>query len=228
MAPNTAPTSAVVVCPLEFERQALVRAGLEASCELNCCGPGAEAITRWLARRAEEEGSGERKPVILAGVAGALDAAHPAGSAWVIERLIGADGREWQPSFTGRVTAPKDRTAVITSVMSLLTTPQAKRSAAESTRAALVDLESAAFAEAATRANWPWAIVRGVSDGADMKLPPTVEQWVDEAGRSRMSRVLGSLALRPWSLRGLMHLRANSRAAMDGVAELIRRMISEG
>ena len=199
---------------------------MAASCELSCYGPGVEAITRWLARRAEEEGTGPRKPVILAGVAGALDAAHPAGSAWVIERVIGPNGSQWEPTLMPPRAHGGARTAVITSVASVLASAQARRDVARESQAGLVDLESAAFAEATTRAGLQWAIVRGVSDGADAKLPPAIDRWVDEAGRTRPGRVVASLALRPWWLARVIRLRASSQAAMAAVAALGLAMVS--
>jgi len=56
-----------IVCPLEFERRALARAGLATLCDLHRSGPGRAAITAWAAAIDPPPG-----PVVLAGLAGGL------------------------------------------------------------------------------------------------------------------------------------------------------------
>jgi hypothetical protein len=60
-------------------------------------------------------------------------------------------------------------------------------------------------------------VVRGISDGADESLPLGVEGWTDERGKTRLLRVVGSLARRPWMVREVTQLGARSFLAMDAV-----------
>ena len=57
----------------------------------------------------------------------------------------------------------------------------------------------------------------GISDGAGESLPPGVEGWTDERGKTRLLRVAGSLARRPWMVREVTQLGARSFLAMDAV-----------
>lgn len=214
----------VVVCPLQFERKALVRAGLGVGCELSCCGPGAEAITRWVDRDGPQESVRSPRPVILAGLAGALGDTCAVRSAAVIGAVVGADGRRWTPSLPG---AAGGERAVITSVAASVTSPRARSDLARARHADLVDLESEAFAAVATKAGWRWAIVRGISDGPRTALPPGLDRWIDPAGRTRTARVFGGLARRPWLIPSLLRLRGDSAAAMLAVADMIRGMLEE-
>ena len=69
----------LIVCPLEFERRALVRALRRAPgvghVEVECCGPGAVAVAAW----ADGVGRTER-PIVLAGLAGGLVASARTGT----------------------------------------------------------------------------------------------------------------------------------------------------
>src|SRR6267142_375293 len=116
-------------------------------------------------------------PVILAGLAGALDPAIDAGSAHVIQGVVDGRGNPLAaPSqFNGQSAAASS--CRITTARFTLASAAAKRDWFKRTAANLVDLESAAFARAATRFNWKWAIVRGVSDDAHTSLPANIDQW---------------------------------------------------
>ncbi len=205
--------TAVVVCPLRFERRVLGRAGIGRSCELVCCGAGAAAARRWAA---DHVASG---PVILCGLAGALNSAFDVGTAHAAVTVVGEDGRRMEPSLRehgGPVLACPPRT---------LTTPQARRAWSAGSGADLADLESAAFAHVAVEKGWRWAIVRGVSDGPDDALPADIDDWVDGKGRTRVSLVVRRILRRPERIGPLLRLRADSVAAMEAVAVVVRSML---
>ena len=77
------PSHAFVICPLEFERRALLQAGVGEYCEVSCCGPGALAARQGVQSSATTDG-----PIILAGLAGALREDISKGSAYVASRVI--------------------------------------------------------------------------------------------------------------------------------------------
>ena len=203
---------AIVVCPLEFERRLLVRAGVGRLCELACCGPGAERVRRWASGRTP---SGA---VFLCGLAGALSDRFVVGTACAVAAVLGEDGQT-RPSIT------ESAGAVVSCPASTLTTPAAKRAWAERSGADLVDLESAAFARIAATNGWDWGIVRGVSDGPDTTLPGDIDTWVDGRGRPRPGRVLRAVLGGRVGVGRLARLRADGIAAMAAAAVVLQRML---
>ena len=164
-------------------------------------------------------------PVILAGLAGALDPAIDAGSAHVIQAVVDGRGNPLgSPSpFAAQLAAASS--CRITSARFTLATPAAKRDWFHRTAANLVDLESIAFTRAATRFNWTWAIVRGVSDDAHTTLPANIDQWVDARGSARGWVIAGAIFAQPSLVTSLWRMGRSSRRAMDQVSEKIRELI---
>ena len=205
--------TAVVVCPLRFERRALGRAGVGRYCELVCCGAGAVAAARWAS---DFVASG---PVILCGLAGALNDNFDVGTAHAVAAVVDVDGRRLEPSMW------EQAGPVISCPPSTLRTPQAKQAWSADSGADLADLESEALARVAIEKEWRWGIVRGVSDGPDTTLPAGIDTWVDTAGRTRTGRVLGAMLTGRVGLRRLMRLRSDSTRAMAAAAIVVERML---
>lgn len=222
-APRSLPDP-IVVCPLEYERRSLERAGVGRLSELDCCGPGAERLGAW----AERLGGGERV-VILAGLAGALHSKRPAGTAWQVTGVHDAQRDEpWVPTFDLAGRADGQERCVVTSTTGTVLGPVAKERLAGQTGADLVDLESVVFARAATRLGWRWGIVRGVSDGVDEALPGLIDRWIDERGRSRPGAVALALLRRPGWMPGVIRLAGQSRSAMRAVAARVVEILERG
>lgn len=198
-----------IVCPLEFERSALRRLAAERGWNLACCGPGAAAVAAWARRYGPPAGS----TVVLAGVAGSLRPSVPPGEAVEISSVVDAEAAI---EFVPRRLTELPRVRCI-AVQAPLATVEAKREEAARNRADIVDMESAAFAREAIPRQWRWSVIRGISDGADESLPPGVEHWTDDRGKTRLLRVAGSLARRPWMVREVTQLGARSFLAMDAV-----------
>lgn len=210
----------VVVCPLEFERRALLSAGLNQRCEVICCGPGPTRVASWVKALGDSV-----QPIILAGLAGALVEHARAGSAWIIDEVIDAESdRRWRPTFVPPIRAQGFQRAgvAITSSTTGIASREIKVELHRRTGAALVDLESVAFARAATDEGLRWAIVRGVSDGLGESLPNGVESWVDESGRSRLLTVFGAIIRRPMTLQSVLRLRRQGLIAMRATGNVIR------
>lgn len=213
----------LVLCPLAFERRALLRFG---KLPVVTTGPGAAAIRRAFAARAHWPVR-EPRLVILAGLAGALDARMPAGSAVAVTRVALDASTAVMSSVAHRgpslEAAPDDRVAPVT----VIETPDAVLRPADKTRlhaetgADLVDTESRAFATCARDAGLAWAIVRGVSDGAADALPSEVPSFVHERGETSIGRVLAAIARRPALMRELPALARASRAAIRETAFLV-------
>ena len=215
------PSHACVVCPLEFERRALLQAGVGEYCEVSCCGPGALA-----ARQAVQRSAATDEPIILAGLSGALREDISNGSAHVATRVIDGAGHSWHPSGLAKGSLHGPSGLTIISTAHTITSTQDKRALAERSGADLVDLESTAFAEAASAAGRRWAIVRGVSEGLHDALPADIDEWVDEQGRTRTTVVIAAILRRPALVGEVRRLRADSIEAMNAVAEVIDSMLS--
>jgi hypothetical protein len=207
----------IVVCPLEFERRVLHRAGLGDRCRLDCCGPGPQAVVRWAT------GLTPAAPVILCGLAGSVSPGYPPGSAHVPAAVLADDGQRFAPTL-GLAGGP---TPLLGSADRTLTTPQAKRDWAQRTGANMVDREAAAFARTAAGRDWQWSIVRGVSDGPQTPLPDCVDAWVDPRGRTRAAAVCRAIVLGRVNIRRLNRLRSDSVAALRAAAEIIQRMLDD-
>lgn len=215
------PSHAFVICPLEFERRALLQAGIGKYCEVSCCGPGALATRQGVQSSASTDG-----PIILAGLAGALREDFCNGSAYVATRVIDDAGHSWHPTGIAQGSLPGPSGPTIISTLHTITSTEDKRALAQRSGADLVDLESAAFAEAASVGGRRWAIVRGVSDGLHDALPEDIDEWVDAKGRTRTSVVIAAILRQPALAGEVRRLRADSIAAMTAVAEVIDSMFS--
>lgn len=210
--------SPVLLFPLRFEAEVVSRTrrrrGL-APLDSAVCGPGADAVRRWIDRAAEtslRDGRG----AILVGTAGGLDPALASGTAARIGEVVAPDARRWSPTLE----LDQPRGAIRATSVEGVASPAEKRSLRATTGADAVDLESVAFAEACDARAIPWAIVRGISDAAEEALPVDVGRWVDDRGRTRPLAVLASLLRRPSLIGTLRRLSRTSRAALEDASNL--------
>jgi nucleoside phosphorylase len=199
----------LVVCPLRFERD-IVRRTVRVNASVACCGLGAEAVRTW-ARTQDEH----HDAIVLVGTAGALDPTIRAGTARGVTEVIDVDtGRTWTPPLS---VASPDCRAVQTHAP---VTGAARIDLRAASNAAIVDMESVAFAQAAEAAGWRWGIVRGVSDDADHELPPEVTSFTAENGRTRPLGIALALARRPQLARELIGVRRRAIDAMRAATYL--------
>lgn len=90
---------------------------------------------------------------------------------------------------------------------------------------AIVDLESAAFAAAATRAGLPWVVLRAVSDTAAESVPALLNRSRDEGGAVRRGSVAWGLLTDPGALLPLLELRGRVRTCADRLAHAVEMMM---
>lgn len=207
----------IIVCPLRFERDALMKRPLLASrCRIICCGPGMQGINSWA-----DSAAPDAAPVILAGLAGALSDQFPRSVACIIDVVIDSPTNErWRPSCQ-LPEIPGVLRASMTSVDNVVADARAKRALHASSGATLVDLESVAFARRAAMQRRPWAIVRGISDAAADEVPADIGGWIDRSGRPRILAIAGSILRRPMTARRLIELRGSATQAMQAVARAL-------
>lgn len=199
-------------------RKGVARARAEAA--VIRTGIGAAAIVAGLERAVRAASSGPPL-VILFGVAGALADAPDAPP---VDRVTDESGRVW----TCSVSPPADGDPAHVSVVGvdrLVPTPAEKTALRTRTGALLVDMESHAFAAAASAAGAPFAVVRGVSDGPGHELPAQTLNWVAPDGRSRPGRfvrdVLTSPSLIPTVMRTMPQVFRGLRAASHRLSDLL-------
>lgn len=218
MANSCEPSKPILLCPLQFERRALLAGGLEDCCDIICCGPG-EAAGIWVKNNYNAK---TNSPLILAGLAGGLRDGLHASTAHVANKVIDEQGNSWTPTFKFSDNASQ---VTIVSTTHVIVTSQAKRALAERSNADIVDLESANFAAAASACGCQWAIVRGISDCVTDSLPGDIDRWVDSKGSTVPSAVVGSILRKPAVLSDIRRMRSASIAAMEAASDIIRRMI---
>jgi len=165
--------------------------------------------------------------VILAGLAGALMPRLRTGDVRIAARVISEDGETWSATW------PRDESTArglamcdILTARHILRRPDERRSAHETTGAALVDTESAALAAWATRTNHKtWGVVRGVSDDVNTILPDGIDHWIGRHGRLRPWRVGYDLLRQPRSIPVMRRLGESSKLAMKGVVAVLERLL---
>jgi adenosylhomocysteine nucleosidase len=104
----------------------------------------------------------------------------------------------------------------------VLASPMEKFNFSNQNRAIAVDMESGSVAEMASRANLPFMTIRAIADTADMAIPASALNAIDEYGRVRPLRLLGNLARRPSDLPSLARLSPSFRAARTTLKTVAR------
>ena len=93
--------------------------------------------------------------------------------------------------------------------------------------AAIVDLESAAYAEAATAAAIPWLVLRAVSDTCNEALPSLLNRALDAGGAVQRGRVFAGLLGQPSALPRLLALRRRVNACAETLARSATLVIGQ-
>jgi len=167
--------------------------------------------------------------LIVVGVAGALSPGLGPGELVVARRIVREGGAAFDaaPELVAAARAAGARPAVVVSAARLADTVDEKRrlyalaaadGAGGAGEPAVVDLESAAFVEAARAAGVPWLVLRAVSDTADETLPALLNNSLDDGGALRRGRVLVRLVGQPSALPQLLEPRRRVRACAEVLA----------
>jgi nucleoside phosphorylase len=168
------------------------------------------------------------------GFAGGLVASLRPGDVVLPERGLAPSGAEWRAEARWHAALERAlgavfrvHTGVLMSAAGVLTSPLAKRAAAESCGAAAVDMESAAIAVVAADAGIPFVAVRIVADASADSLPDDVEQWIDDSGRRRLAPLFGAVVA-PAQWPTLLRLSARYRAARRTLEAAAERLVPSG
>ncbi|MFN0010379.1 MAG: adenylyltransferase/cytidyltransferase family protein [Phycisphaerales bacterium] len=225
MSPPPAPGPVLVLCPMQIEEAAVVRAvraaGAHTPIRVVRTGIGKDAILAALVRElAAAVGAGGAvggaeghapSLVILAGACGGL---RPTADVPSISRIIDEHGHTW-PRGIGFDPAG----VTLVAVDRIIATPQDKAALAAATGAAIVDMESHAFAAACETRGLAWSVIRGVSDTPDESLPAEVLAWITPDGRTRSLRAFLDLLRRPWLIPHIIRLLRRSNRVLPKVGE---------
>lgn len=211
----------ILVCPLAAERSALRRSpGWPSDWAIDVSGPGDAGVRRWFERR---QPTG---PVLFIGTAGGLKVDAAVGIAGLVSEIVDPTGRRLAVAATRVAHGSIPQWRVVT-VAAPASTPEAKRRLRDASSAAIVDMESAAIADEATRRGIAWSIIRGISDGPDDSLPDGIERLVDRDGGTRIGAAIACIARRPMLLGPLRRLGARTAAAMTSAAAIAQQLFAE-
>jgi adenosylhomocysteine nucleosidase len=93
---------------------------------------------------------------------------------------------------------------------------------------AVVDLESAIYAEVARAAGIPWLVVRAVSDTASEGLPELLNRSRDSGGAVRRTQIVRGLLGDPRAIPRLLALRGRVVRCAEALAEALREGVLRG
>lgn len=163
--------------------------------------------------------------VVSFGIAGGLDDRLSPGvlvlADWVAMSVDGGavacDGR-WRNRLRDAVEAADPGVRVtgggICGSDTMVSTPAQKAELHRRTKASAVDMESAAVARVAAETGKPFIIVRAIADPAHRAIPAWLGGVVSDDGQPRYAKVIGGLALRPWSVPALIRVASDSETAL--------------
>lgn len=180
--------------------------------KIGVSGVGAERMHALL-----ESWSGEPPDAwISLGFSGGLIDTLPCGSIVSGYRVLDPQGREI-PVRTPPTLINND--TLHWSAPFPLLTPEAKRTAAETYGASLVDLEMYQVALHALNQDRPFFWLRGISDGVADTIPFSPEECLNSHGIPSTSRAVAMLLKRPWLLGAFLSLARTTHTLTRQLAE---------
>lgn len=202
----------LVLCPMRIEHDAVAAATRRAGLSRVRCvqtGIGKDAIVRVLERELDRDRSSAAVSVILAGACGGLAATDDVPG---IARVIDTHGGSWTPPVGADAAG-----VTLVAVDRVVATPSEKRALALETGAAIVDMESHAFARVCVERGVRWGVVRGVSDTPEETLPGEVLRWISAGGDTRVLRAAVDLATKPTLVPHVVGVLRRSRRVLPKV-----------
>ena len=169
--------------------------------------------------------------VLGVGVAGGLTDDLPLGALVVASRVVSVDGVEHIPE-PACVAAAKRHGArpvrvICSAVLAATAVDKARLRERAGEDAAVVDLESAAWAEAARSRGLPWSVLRVVGDAWDEDLPPFLIRAQRKDGSVARGRVALGAVVVPSRIPVLVRLASRVRRASERLADGAAAIMSE-
>lgn len=161
------------------------------------------------------------------GFAGGLLPGLPAGSLIIPEDVIATDqivypvDSVWHKHLCRQLKGYIDLyQGPLAESLAMLASCAEKKKLFSRTGAIAVDMESASIALFAKKAGVPFMAIRAITDPAEMVIPQSVQNCVDEFGRVSLSRVIQGVIKHPMDLPLLVRLGRNFRAARAALAKV--------
>jgi adenosylhomocysteine nucleosidase len=88
-----------------------------------------------------------------------------------------------------------------------------------------VEMETAAVAATAAGLHIPFVALRAISDGADEELGFSLDEFTDSEMNIRLTRVLKTIARKPWIVPQLLRLAQNSSKAGKSLAQGVETLV---
>ncbi len=161
------------------------------------------------------------------GFTGGLLPGLPAGSLILPEKVIAADqivypvDSVWHKRLCRQLLGSVDLyKGPLAESPALLVSCAEKKRLFSRTGAIAVDMESASMALVAKESGVPFMVIRTITDPAEMVIPQSVQNSVDEFGRVWFSRVIQGVVKHPMDLPLLVRLGRNFRAARATLAKV--------
>ena len=219
----------LILCPTSLEvhgiRDALASLGLHTQCEQCGLGPGGVLRFAASARRRFAADLAPGRVVILAGLAGGIDPAHRAGLTRCARYIVAAGADECRPSPRYLAPLRLHDGMDIASVDRIAFTAEEKRAIFDATGAAMVDMESAAFAALASARKWRWGVVRTISDDATTPLPHWIADIIRSDGSTNYRAVAHALLRDPRRISLLMAIARHTPRMLRSCAQEIARLL---
>jgi nicotinate (nicotinamide) nucleotide adenylyltransferase len=221
---------AVVLCPLAIERAAVQRVLVSMDPSVRPVviqtGVGKDAIVRAVQRLGAFAPPGRPSIVVLAGCCGALAQVDDVPA---IVGVVDEHRHSWGSG--GPLCAPlavgfDARGVTLIAVDRIVSTPADKHALHNATGAAIVDMESHAFAAACERHGLRYAIVRGVSDTPDETLPHETLRWIRPDGSTRTARAVVDLLKRPRLIPHMVSFMRRCARVLPKVGERVRELLA--
>lgn len=87
-----------------------------------------------------------------------------------------------------------------------------------------LDMESAAIAQIAQRAQLPFLVIRSIADPVNMDLPHAVSHALDSNGQVALAKLLRYLCWHPWEIKALIRLGWHFKAAQNTLKIVAREL----
>lgn len=171
--------------------------------------------------------------LVGAGVAGALAPSLRAGDLVVARRVIDETGEAPAPDpvLVAQAISLGAKPATAVTVTRPMTSSKEKtdlaaRVCASDSALAVVDMESAAWARAATSRGVPYVILRAVSDTSEEDLPAFLSSCLGSDGSIDRAAVARKLLFHPGALPGLLAMRRRVLQASEVLGLFLARFLS--
>ncbi|HTR40349.1 MAG TPA: hypothetical protein VMH87_01870 [Pseudomonadales bacterium] len=176
------------------------------------------------AEKATREYLKDHTPALLltCGFAGGLDTQLDIGDI-VFETANGKGGKD--EALHAKLVAAGAKPAKIFCADRIASTVAEKKKLREETGAGAAEMESGAIQSVCRELGVPCATVRVISDTAGEDLPLDFNEFLTPDKKLDMSKLMMSVAMKPWKMGALMELQKKTKLAAERLGEVLAKII---